>query len=129
MPERAARTRVRASPAVAPMAGQQGGPPGSLIPISRWGPAERPTRPQPTSAIGWPAVTWVPMGTSARAQYHYPPGYGGYGWGGWGGGGTSSVGSTARGMGAFAAGAGYYNVNTAQARSINAQTAFASSFG
>jgi hypothetical protein len=60
----------------------------------------------------------------AHAQYAYPGGYGGYGWGGWGGGGGSTVGGDqARGMGVFAAGAGQYNVQTAQARSINAQTA------
>jgi hypothetical protein len=61
-------------------------------------------------------------GMSVRAQYSYPPGYGGYGWGGWGGASTVA-GSTAAGMGNFAAGAGQYNVETAQARSINAQTA------
>ena len=44
----------------------------------------------------------------AHAQYGYPYGYGNYGWGGWGGGGTVQ-GSIARGMGAYAAGAGYYN--------------------
>lgn len=56
------------------------------------------------------------MISSADAQY------GGYGWGGWGG--ASTVGGdVARGMGVFAAGAGQYNVNTAQARSINTQTA------
>jgi hypothetical protein len=42
---------------VSPLLGQQGGPPGALIPISRWGALEIPTLPQPTSAIGWPAVT------------------------------------------------------------------------
>jgi len=57
----------------------------------------------------------------ARAQYGYPTGYGGYGWGGWGGG--SLAGSTARGMGAFNMGRGVYNVDTAQARSINTDTA------
>jgi len=56
----------------------------------------------------------------ARAQYYYPPGYGG--WGGWGGASTP-VGSAAMGMGAFAAGAGTYNVDTAQARAVNANTA------
>jgi hypothetical protein len=56
----------------------------------------------------------------ARAQYYYPGGYGG--WGGWGGA-TTVAGSTAAGMGQFAAGAGAYNIQTAQARSINAQTA------
>lgn len=56
-------------------------------------------------------------GMSASAQY-YPPGVGG--WGGWGA--TTVGGDTARGAGAFAAGAGYYNESTAQARSINADT-------
>jgi hypothetical protein len=57
----------------------------------------------------------------AHAQWGYPGGYGGYGWGGWGGGGTVQ-GSVARGMGAYAAGAGYYNQSTAVANSINADT-------
>jgi hypothetical protein len=58
----------------------------------------------------------VVHGSLARAQY------GAYGWGGWGGAHTVG-GSVATGMGNFAAGAGSYNVQTAQARSINAQTA------
>src|SRR3954469_21839582 len=57
-------------------------------------------------------------GVSAHAQYGR---YGG--WGGWGGTGSTVQGSIASGMGNFAAGAGEYNVQTAQARSINAQTA------
>ncbi|AGA27110.1 hypothetical protein [Singulisphaera acidiphila] len=60
-------------------------------------------------------------GTSAHAQYRYPAGYGG--WGGWGGGGSTVQGNIASGMGNYAAGAGAYNVQTAQARSINANTA------
>jgi hypothetical protein len=56
----------------------------------------------------------------AVAQYRYPGGYGG--WGGWGGAQTAQ-GSAAMGMGAFAAGAGAYNEQTAVARSINANTA------
>ncbi len=60
---------------------------------------------------------------AARAQYGYPGGYRGYGWGGWGGGGETPQGSIARGMGAYAAGAGYYNQQTAVARSINVDTA------
>ena len=55
---------------------------------------------------------------TARAQFGY--GYGG--WGGWGGGGTAQ-GSMARGMGMFNMGAGMYNMETAQARSINVDTA------
>ena len=60
-------------------------------------------------------------GTAVRAQYggYYPGGYGG--WGGWGGGGTVA-GDTARGLGAFAAGAGQYNLDSAQAASINTDT-------
>jgi hypothetical protein len=57
-------------------------------------------------------------GVSAHAQYGR---YGG--WGGWGGAGSTVQGSIASGMGNFAAGAGSYNAQTAQARSINTQTA------
>ncbi len=75
--------------------------------------------------MSWAAAAAILLatGTVSDAQYHYPAGYGGYGWGGWGGGGGTIGGDAARGMGVFAAGAGTYNVNTAQARSINAQTA------
>lgn len=60
----------------------------------------------------------------ARAQFgggFYPGGFGGFGWGGWGGG-ESVYGANMRGLGAFAAGAGMYNQQTAVANSINAQT-------
>lgn len=57
---------------------------------------------------------------SANAQWGYPGGYGGYGWGGFGA--TTAGGDQARGMGVFAAGAGQYNLDTAQAASINANT-------
>jgi hypothetical protein len=60
-------------------------------------------------------------GSSAHAQYVYPGGYGG--WAGWGGGGSTVQGNIASGMGNYAAGAGAYNVQTAQARSMNTQTA------
>ena len=59
-------------------------------------------------------------GTSARAQWGYPGGYGGWGWGGWGA--TSLQGDMARGLGVYAAGAGMYNQQTAVANSINADT-------
>jgi hypothetical protein len=63
--------------------------------------------------------------TPAHAQFGYgayPAGYGGYGWGGWGG--SSTVqGDFARGLGAYVAAEGTYNVNTAVADSINADTA------
>lgn len=64
----------------------------------------------------------VGHGSAARAQWGYPGGYGGYGWGGWGGGASTVGGDMARGLGAYAAGAGYYNQQTAVARSINANT-------
>jgi len=58
----------------------------------------------------------------ARAQYGYgyPYGYGGYGWGGWG---STPGSSMVRGLGMFSMGRGLYNLNTAQARSINTNTA------
>jgi hypothetical protein len=59
-------------------------------------------------------------GATASAQYgEYGYGGGYYGWGGWG---ATPQGDIARGMGAYAQGLGVYNVNTAQARSINADT-------
>ncbi len=68
----------------------------------------------------WAAILTMALGAtqgaSARAQY----GYGAYG--GWGGGGQTPGSSLARGMGVYAAGAGSYNVQTAQARSINTNT-------
>jgi hypothetical protein len=60
------------------------------------------------------------QGTSAQAQWGYPLGYGGFGWGGWGG--QTAQGDIARGLGAYAMGAGYYNQQTAIANSINTDT-------
>ena len=68
------------------------------------------------------AVVLIVSGSSARAV-PLPGGYGAYGWGGWGGAGSTVAGSTAYGMGNFAAGAGAYNEQTAEARSMNANTA------
>jgi len=51
------------------------------------------------------ALLSVP-GSRALAQWGYPVGYGGYGWGGWGA--HTGQGDIARGMGVYAAGAGYY---------------------
>ncbi len=62
------------------------------------------------------------QGACAQAQWGYPGGYGGYGWGGWGGGGQTPQGDFARGLGAYAMGAGYYNQQTAVANSINTDT-------
>lgn len=74
------------------------------------------------SAVATAAVLLL-AATPARAQFFYPGGYGALGWAGWGAGGETVQGSVARGMGAFAAGAGVYNQQTAIANSINAQTA------
>jgi len=59
-------------------------------------------------------------GTSARAQWGYPGGFGGCGWMGWGVG--TAEGDIARGMGSFLMGAGFYNEQTAVADSINTDT-------
>lgn len=66
------------------------------------------------------AMLCAALSVQAKAQYRYPAGYGG--WGGWSGPATVAE-STGRGMGNFAAGAGAYNEQTAEARSINANTA------
>ena len=55
----------------------------------------------------------------ARAQW----GYGGWGWCGWGGGVATPESAALEGAGSYAMGAGMYNLDTAQARSINADTA------
>ena len=60
-----------------------------------------------------------PSVAHAQYGYGYPRGYGGYGWGGWGG---TVQGSMARGMGMFSMGRGMYNVDTAEARSMNVNT-------
>ncbi len=75
--------------------------------------------------LGLAALLAVVTAGDARAQYgygNYPGGYGGYGWGGWGGASTVE-GNVAQGLGYYAQGLGQYNVETAQARSINADTA------
>jgi hypothetical protein len=58
-------------------------------------------------------------GGEARAQW----GYGGWGWCGWGGGVATPESAALEGAGSYAMGAGMYNLDTAQARSINADTA------
>ena len=58
--------------------------------------------------------------SEARAQYGYARGYGGYGWGGWG---STPGSSMARGLGMLSMGRGMFNVGTAEARSINTNTA------
>ena len=69
-------------------------------------------------AVGFVAILSL-TGPDAKAQW----GYGGWGWGGWGGGASTLQGSELQGAAQFAMGAGMYNLDTAQARSINADTA------
>jgi len=67
-------------------------------------------------AVGLLSIFLITTG-DARAQW----GYGGWGWNGWA---AATPGSAAfQGAGQYAAGAGMYNLDTAQARSINADTA------
>jgi hypothetical protein len=63
-------------------------------------------------ALGLALMLSISQGT-AHAQW---------GWGGWGGWGGTPEGEYLRGLGYFEMGAGQYNLNTAQARSINADT-------
>lgn len=80
-------------------------------------------------AVGVVSLLALPA-FEANAQYNYPygRGYGGGGFGGFGGGyggglgGSTAYGDIARGMGAFAAGEGTYNYDTAVANNINTQT-------
>jgi hypothetical protein len=58
--------------------------------------------------------------STAQAQWAYPGAFGMCGWGGWGV--DTPEGSLARGMGAYAQGAGFYNKATAVADSINLDT-------
>src|SRR5262249_9947364 len=68
-------------------------------------------------AAGWLLISAI-TGGNARAQW----GFDGWGWGGWGM--VASPESAAlQGAGFFAMGAGMYNLNTAQANAIDAQTA------
>ena len=68
------------------------------------------------------AAVVLATGGVARAQWDYPMGYDGFGWGGWMGGATAG-GDEARGLGVLAAASGQYNLLTAQAEAINAETA------
>jgi hypothetical protein len=61
------------------------------------------------------------LAPSARAQFGYPFGYGGFGWGGFSA--NVGYGAEAAGLGLMASGMGSYNVQTAQANSINVNTA------
>jgi hypothetical protein len=72
-------------------------------------------------AVALVCALWAARGTAVQAQaFGYPWGFGGFGWGGWG---ASTVeGDLAHGLGAFAAGAGFYNKQTAIADAINTDT-------
>jgi hypothetical protein len=70
------------------------------------------------SALAGLTAAW----TGPASAQMYPGGFGGFGWGGWGMGGATAEGDIAHGLGAFAAGAGYYNQQTAIADSINTDT-------
>lgn len=72
--------------------------------------------------IGAIAIALTLAGGSAQAQF-YGGGYWGGGYGGYGGVGSTVQGSELAGASMYAMGMGRYNLNTAQARSINAQTA------
>jgi hypothetical protein len=52
-------------------------------------------------------------------MFGYPFGFGGFGWGGWA---STPEGDLAHGLGAFAAGAGFYNQQTAIANAIDTDT-------
>ena len=58
-------------------------------------------------------------GRDARAQW----GFDGWGWGGWGWGVGTAESAELQGAGYYLMGAGMYNLNTAQANNIDAQTA------
>jgi hypothetical protein len=69
-------------------------------------------------SLGFLAILSMP-GREACAQWGY--GYGGWGWGGWGA--ATPESAALQGAGMYAMGAGMYNLNTAQAANIDAQTA------
>jgi hypothetical protein len=74
--------------------------------------------------LGLSACLAFVLAGDASAQWgygYYPYGYQSYGWGGWGG--ATAQGDIARGLGYYAAGAGQYNLATAEANAINANTA------
>jgi hypothetical protein len=72
-------------------------------------------------AIALACALWVARDTPASAQmFGYPFGFGGFGWGGWGA--ATPEGDMAQGLGAFAAGAGFYNQQTAIANAIDTDT-------
>jgi len=71
-------------------------------------------------AIALVCALWVVQGGVVRAQWGFPGGFGGFCWGGWGVG--TAEGDMARGMGMLAEGMGFYERQTAEARSIDTDT-------
>jgi hypothetical protein len=65
-------------------------------------------------------IQFALVAAAALSAAGYARGYGGYGWGGWG---STPGSSMARGLGMMNMGRGMYNVNTAQANSIDVNTA------
>ena len=71
-------------------------------------------------AVALFCALWAVQGGLAQAQWGFPGGFGGFCWGGWGA--ATAEGDLARGMGAYAEGMGFYNKQSAVARSIDTDT-------
>ncbi len=71
-------------------------------------------------AVALECGLWAVQGGMARAQWGFPGGFGGHCWGGWGA--ATVEGDIARGMGMLAEGMGFYERQTAEARSIDTDT-------
>jgi len=71
-------------------------------------------------AVVFVCALWAVQGGMAQAQWGFPGGFGGFCWGGWGVG--TAEGDIARGMGLYAQGLGFYEKQTAVARSIDTDT-------
>src|SRR5208337_772046 len=71
-------------------------------------------------AVALVCAFWAVEGGMAQAQWGFPGGFGGFCWGGWGVG--TAEGDIARGMGMMAEGMGFYERQTAEARSIDTDT-------
>jgi len=71
-------------------------------------------------AVALVCALWAVQGGMARGQWGFPGGFGGFCWGGWGVG--TAEGDIARGMGLYAQGMGFYERQTAEARSIDTDT-------
>jgi len=71
-------------------------------------------------AVALVGALWAMQGGMAQAQWGFPGGFGGHCWGGWGA--ATAEGDIARGMGMLAQGMGFYEKQTAEARSIDTDT-------